>query len=1280
MIPGFLSSFFVLGDIPANALRGSFTPLLVLASYAVAIFGAFTGLSVVNQTSSIESRTKKLLFLGLGAFAYGSGFWAMHFVGMFAFKINMPVSYNPIVTLLSLVISVLTFVAVLSITRLTESPSRLKSTFAGFVATAGYCTMHYIGMEALEMNATLQYLPSLFFLSIGATFLAAQSSLHLIYTSQQRAKGKCPPCIRVFAATIMAIGVCGGYYIGMEATVIVPLGPGTVLSFSPPFLAVSILAVTTLLLVILTFAISNRIFITVGCGALFALPLLIIINQAISGLNAQIVSIEKDRFGIQYHTELAKLFHQIEDLRDLTFVVQSGEIGFSDRIASTKTEIDATIARINHLDLKALKNPQLLDHWKKLKQDILALRKEKTEPAELAPYSRAIRNLSNFMLDVTDEADISYRRSGKDFTLEYSLHALPQMWEAITNLRSRAAGLLASGRPPEQWTPQEKTDLNNAFYHFQTMDLLLDDSLSRTEDMGQEPLRLAKLNKTTVEPFETKLREKIEAMIDGRLPGISSAALFMSATEMRNLFDIFYDKPTRYFLDQTDVRKSSLEFQRAVMVYSSTAAFVGFIVLFAFLNRSLIRLERARSVSLHSQQELAVRLVERERLERQTQEYTDRLELSRFEILAANNRLKNEEAKTRAIMDNVWEGIVLIDQFGTIQMFNKAAERLFGYPAEQAIGQKATFLAPTEGVNKETNYTIAKYIASNCRDFIGVEYPLEGRRSDGSRFPMIAMLSDVTLQGKRFYVVMLRDITAQKEKETDLLRIKERAEAASKTKSEFLANMSHELRTPLNSVVGMSNLLLSTQLTVEQEELASTALASAQNLMEIVNDILDLSKIEAGEVQLERIGFDPRQILHSVVRAQAHQAHEKKIPVIRLYENETFPYVAGDPLRVGRIVTNLLSNAIKYTETGHIEIRATAKPLAPGTVELHCEITDTGVGIPGDKLESIFEKFVQADTSTTRKYGGTGLGLAITRELVAMMGGKIGVRSKIGQGSTFWFVIPFSVTNKLHEEGDAREEKTRKGFTPASKAHILVAEDHPMNQLLMKRILAKFQIGSTEIVANGNEALAALDKKPWTAILMDCHMPEKNGYDATVEIRKIERHTNKHIPIVAMTANAMVGDKEKCLASGMDEYIRKPVDIEDLKAILGQWIVFDADENTMEQAPKEKPPIDLTMLRLLTDAEPEVEKELIKTFILQSDKNLETLRENRSTDGKSKPWAEAAHMFKGASGSIGAEALRQLCNEAQFFNGSPVSRTALFQKIEAEYARVKNHLYQQGFM
>ena len=514
----------------------------------------------------------------------------------------------------------------------------------------------------------------------------------------------------------------------------------------------------------------------------------------------------------------------------------------------------------------------------------------------------------------------------------------------------------------------------------------------------------------------------------------------------------------------------------------------------------------------------------------------------------------------------------------------------------------------------------------------------------------------------------------------DLMDARDKAEKANAYKGEFLANMSHELRTPLNSVMGMTRLLQTSKLGAEQRQLVDTVLASSTNLLEIVNDILDLSKIEAGEMKLEHIGMDPAYLLHNVVQTLEHIAREKHLHLIKNYENEELPYVLGDPTRLTRIFTNLIGNAIKYTDRGYIEVRASCVTLDATHVELHCAIKDTGIGIPEAKHGSIFEKFVQGDTSTTREYGGTGLGLAITRQLVEMMGGTIGVESVVGAGSTFAFTIPFTVTDKHVEEPRTKKQRPLSGIIRPEQARTLVAEDHPMNQKLIAKLLPSFGITNFEIADNGTDVLRRFQEAPWDIILMDCHMPKKNGYDTTRAIRDLEKNTGNHVAIVAMTANAMVGDKEKCLRCGMDDYISKPISIDELKQILGQWICFEDRTAVVQNSPspaEESGILDLSLLRAFTADNKDSERELIRAFIDQSDKCMQTLAECRGPDSIAL-WQETAHLLKGGAGGIGAKQLAALCAEAQHFTGTPREQAALFAKIQSAYRRVKEMLEATG--
>ncbi len=519
----------------------------------------------------------------------------------------------------------------------------------------------------------------------------------------------------------------------------------------------------------------------------------------------------------------------------------------------------------------------------------------------------------------------------------------------------------------------------------------------------------------------------------------------------------------------------------------------------------------------------------------------------------------------------------------------------------------------------------------------------------------------------------------------------EKAEKANQAKTDFLANMSHELRTPLNSILGLTRMFVEDpKMSTDNKEMAGIVYKSATNLLESVNDILDISKVESGGIVLENIGFNVKNMMTNIMESMSPIASARGVSLNHHYKSTNIPDLRGDPFRINRILINLISNAIKYTDKGTVNVIISVKSITENQVEVYFSITDTGIGIPEDKLDSIFDKFTQANVSTTRKYGGTGLGLAITKELVEIMGGEIGVESEIGRGSHFWFKIPLEITDKIEEEEtdkrrierrrrNRNEDRTR---IPVQDVRILVAEDHLLNQDLMSRLLKHMGVKHYDIVENGLLAVEAFERDDYDLILMDCHMPEKNGYQATQDIRNSQKDTHKDIPIIALTADAMVGTREKCLKAGMSEYLSKPIDSDEFKHILEEWVLFSKEGENKHQKNKDEEEmnssIDMTLLEGYADT-PEDIQQFVDVFLKQSDESIK-LMEDHCVDGECREWVEAAHKFKGGSGMIGAKKLHSLCEQAQGMDDvSSKERNEKFEEIKKEYEIVKNELNNSTF-
>jgi two-component system, sensor histidine kinase and response regulator len=490
----------------------------------------------------------------------------------------------------------------------------------------------------------------------------------------------------------------------------------------------------------------------------------------------------------------------------------------------------------------------------------------------------------------------------------------------------------------------------------------------------------------------------------------------------------------------------------------------------------------------------------------------------------------------RSIIDSSLDMIIVVDERRRILEFNPAAQHAFGYRSEEVLGRSINLLYADQRFGEHI-YTIARQQGRYVHEVVN-------RRKDGMEFDSLLSASVLCDGAGDILGVMsvFRDITDQKRAVAELRKAKEEAEAANQAKTEFLATMSHEIRTPMNAIIGMADLLWETPLMPEQQEYVGICRRASLSLLTLLNDILDLSKVEAGYVELEQIEFDLREVIDKTSEMMALRAHEKDLELGCSVAPDVAVDFIGDPNRLKQVLLNLIGNAIKFTDKGEVVLRVIQDPDAKQLGALRFMVSDTGIGIPAEKLDGVFERFVQADSSTTRKYGGTGLGLTISKRLVELMGGQLRVESIEGKGSTFSFTASFTPVahpQPVHSTLDLTGVKT------------LVADDNETNRLILNEALSSWGALITE-VSDGESALLALQKdhatEPYRLVLLDCRMPDLSGFEVVQKC--MEMSTLDGTTVIVLTSDSRSADIAKSYKLGLGGYLVKPIRRSDLhKAI-----------------------------------------------------------------------------------------------------------------------------------
>jgi PAS domain S-box-containing protein len=589
-----------------------------------------------------------------------------------------------------------------------------------------------------------------------------------------------------------------------------------------------------------------------------------------------------------------------------------------------------------------------------------------------------------------------------------------------------------------------------------------------------------------------------------------------------------------------------------------------------------------------------------------------------------DQRLRDQQFYTRSLIESNIDALMATDPSGIITDVNKQMEALTGCTRDELIGApfKDYFTDP------ERAEAAIKLVLSEKKV---TDYELTACARDGKRTVVSYNATTFydrnrTLQG---VFAAARDVTERKRVEAELRAAKAVAESASQTKSDFLASMSHEIRTPMNAIIGIADLLAKTPLAPEQDKYVQIFRRAGDNLLNLINDILDLSKVEASQLELERTGFSLNDHLEKVTEMVVDRAHEKGLALVCEIAPNVPNDLVGDPTRLRQVLLNLLSNAIKFTESGEVSLRVAPDADSSVPTALRFTVSDTGIGIPGDKLGQVFERFTQADSSTTRRFGGSGLGLTISKRLVELMGGRIWVESRVGEGSVFAFAVPFEIWAAANRPTAAPVGTGPEAPLPA--LCILLAEDSPDNCLITMAYL-KDTPYRVEIAETGAVACKKFIAGHYDLVLMDRQMPIMDGLTATRTIRAWEQANDRPpTPIIALTASALKGDREMCLAAGCTAFLTKPIKQEVLlQAIKERSIV--APPSSKEESSR--------MDTILVRAEPKL-ADLIPVFLQNCRKNAITMLDALDR-GDFETVEILGHGMRGAGGSYGFQAITDI--------------------------------------
>ncbi|WP_111977858.1 ATP-binding protein [Algibacillus agarilyticus] len=531
-----------------------------------------------------------------------------------------------------------------------------------------------------------------------------------------------------------------------------------------------------------------------------------------------------------------------------------------------------------------------------------------------------------------------------------------------------------------------------------------------------------------------------------------------------------------------------------------------------------------------------------------TLQYWSVAKFSLFKLNKSKAALSHSLVMQKAIVDNLGEALIIIDQKGLVNRFTAAAESIFGYKMDEVVGQSVTLLMPERFQAAHDKKLAVSDIQEPSLQY-GQAAQLFAKHKRGHEFPIELVITKINGSNKTYFIGLIKDISEHVETQTQLITAKHNAELASEAKSHFLSNMSHEIRTPLNSIFGTLQILEKSADDNTDKPLIQKSLYSARSLLTIINDILDVSKIEANQLKIENCNFAMSQLVDSIKSELAEVANKKGIEFKVELDLQGHDYWQGDPVRIRQIILNFASNAVKFTEKGLVTIKAAtvlnSHSGLNNKLEFYCEVSDTGIGMTEEYCQRLFNRFQQADESITRRFGGTGLGMAISKSLIDLMGGRVDILSEVNAGSTFKIWLPLALGKE-----EAQTELLKVDDLDLSNVTILLAEDNEINQIVFQAMLQKTQ-ATIHVANNGQVAVEMVNQVKPDLIFMDIQMPVMGGIEAT----DIIKQSHRHIPVIALTANAMAEHQRLYAEKGFDDFVAKPIEMDVLNRVINKMLL-----------------------------------------------------------------------------------------------------------------------------